>query len=499
MSVDASARPADRRGFDPTAVLAVLIVVALLLRFWKLGVWNFEATEMFTYRDSIVKPRPTNPRPLIYVLNYYVVRPFLPLDEFGLRFLPALFGVLGVPALYYSTRRLVGSTAALWGSLLLTFSALQVFYSQFARYWSAVFLFCAIYPFALYVGIRDRDRKALAVGLIAGLLAVLAHPVAILLVGGPVLLLLSRLRVVHLAELWRQQAVRWVVGILALVMIAVVVRFVPILQDWITMHDKNPGSGQFLLRPPMATGLKQVFYVAGYMESLSAPVALAALAGIYLVWQRDRFLAWFIASIAVFPVLFLALISLRTPVSLFYLLPTAPAFYLAAGVFVERLYAVDWRLRPNWLLPTVVLAGILATGAPTLVSQYRNGRRFDFRGVAHWLQPRITPQDVIFSDQPMVLAYYLPGRQIQKLRHDPVPLREAVAGLQDAALWVVAPAPSHALRTTLREGGLAAWLYGNCQMSNIVGRGRIDFRQQYLQVFRCPPLRPGSAGSSPAP
>jgi hypothetical protein len=62
---------------------------------------------------------------------------------------------------------------------------------------------------------------------------------------------------------------------------------------------------------------------------------------------------------------------------------------------------------------------------------------------------------------------------------------------EGGALWVVAPQPAHAFRTNLKAGGLADWLYGNCQLRNTVGRGRLDFRQQYLQVFRCPPsVRP---------
>src|SRR3712207_9536724 len=64
-------------------------------RFWKLGDWNFEATEMFTLRDSL-RPRWNNSRPLGYLLNHYLVGTVRPLDELGLRILPALFGVLAV-------------------------------------------------------------------------------------------------------------------------------------------------------------------------------------------------------------------------------------------------------------------------------------------------------------------------------------------------------------------------------------------------------------------
>ena len=199
------------------------------------------------------------------------------------------------------------------------------------------------------------------------------------------------------------------------------------------------------------------------------------------------------ASLALFQLGFIALVSTRTPVSLYYLVPAAPAFYLAAGVFFDRLCEVDWRLRPRWLMPAAIAVAFLTAGLPTLVSQYRNGRRYDFRGVAQWLTPQARRADVVFSDQPMVLAYYLKGVQVQKLRQDPSALRDRWPGSSGmaggATLWIVAPAPAHAFRTNLKAGGLADWMYGNCQLRNTVGRGRIDFRQQYLQVFRCPPSR----------
>ena len=33
----------------------------------------------------------------MYFLNHYLVYPFLPLDEFGIRLLPAISGVLAIP------------------------------------------------------------------------------------------------------------------------------------------------------------------------------------------------------------------------------------------------------------------------------------------------------------------------------------------------------------------------------------------------------------------
>jgi hypothetical protein len=105
----------------------------------------------------------------------------------------------------------------------------------------------------------------------------------------------------------------------------------------------------------------------------------------------------------------------------------------------------------------------------------------------------------------MVLAHYLDDVPVQKLRPDTEPLTRALDGVgretPRGALWIVAPAPTHAFRATLKEGGLAWWMYDRCQLRNTVGTGRLDFRQQYLQVFRCAtaplPEEPRAGRSAP--
>ena len=493
--------PVDRSGGagKHTLLLFGIMGLAVALRFWRLGDWGFDSDEVFMLRDSL-DPRLTNPRPLLYFLNHYIVQPLMPLHELSLRLLPAVFGVLAIPTIYFVGRRLVGTRAALFAAFFLAVSPLHIYYSQFARYWSLVFLLAAIYPYAIYLGVRERNRGWLAVGLLTGVLAVLAHPASILLVGGLGIWAIYARRE-QLARLWERRRIRWVALFLAVVAAGVALRFVYLLQSWITLHDQKPNSAnEFLMHIPGKSGIKQIVYIMGFMESLTVPLVLAGVLGIYLLWQgRDRSLGVLLAWMLGFPMAFLVLLSFRAPVSVFYLVPTLPILFIAAGVFLDRLAELRWELRPHWLLPAAVVLIIIAAGAPTLLSQYRDGRRYDFRGAARWLHARLNPGDVIFSDQFKVLTHYLPGPQIQRLGGDPTPLMQAARTLQESrrgtAVWVVSPAPSHAFRTNPKIGELKGWIYSNCELRNTIGVGRLDFRLYHLQIYRCPVARTAAAAA----
>jgi hypothetical protein len=492
----------QRQPSAPTIVLAGLIVLAIGLRFWRLGDWNFEATEIFTLRDSI-NPRLTNPRPLMYFLNYFLIRPVLPLNELGLRLLPALFGVLAIPAFYLVVRRLIGTRAALFGALLLATSGFHVYYSQWARYWTLVFLLSTIYPYVIFLGIRERKPRLVAFGILTGLIAALAHPVAVLPMGGlGIWILATPLQRDHLARLASQKRTYWVALVFVVLAGIIAVRFVPMLEGWIFQQDSKVltgrGGGEFLFHTPAGLGVKQISYLLSYVDGLTLPLVLTGVMGIYLLWQRrERSLALFLVCLFIFPAAFLTLLSLRTAVSTPYLLPTTPVFFIGAGLFLDHLTRIEWELRPRWLLSATVAAMIIADGVPTLISQYRDGRRYDFRTAARWLDARLSPDDVVFSDQSGVMTHYLPQAQVQRLVADSVQLMQSVQVMHRAgrggALWIVAPAPSHAFRTNPKLGSLNVWMYQNCQLRNTIGVRRLDFRQNQLQIFRCPSAVPERA------
>jgi hypothetical protein len=272
------------------------------------------------------------------------------------------------------------------------------------------------------------------------------------------------------------------------------------LRRWITERDTVP-RGEFLLHFPIIQGVKQVGYMLAFVESLTVPLVLAAAVGIYLLWQeRDRPLALLMTCMFCFPLIFLVLLSFRTPVSTFYLVPTTPVLFFGAGAFLDRVAAIDWGVRPRWLIPSTIVTVMIVAGAPTLISQYRDGRRFDFRGAAHWLNDHLEPGDRVYSDQYQVMTHYLHGTEAQRLVPDTPLLTQSVRALdrKSASLWIVLPYSAHGShRTNPKIDSLKSWIYGNCRIRNAIGVARLDFRVNELQIFQCP-ADPAAAGPPPS-
>jgi hypothetical protein len=472
-------RPPGGRWSPALPVLAVLVVIGTLLRLWRLSHWGFEGDEIFTYRDSIVPPDPGNPRPLLYFLNYFVVRPWLALDERGLRLVPVLAGIATIPVMYLLVRRLVSERAGMVSALLLTFNALHVYHSQNARYWTLVFLLSSVYPLALYLGIRARSRGWLITGIVTAPLAIAAHPVSgLLLVGLGLWAVPTYLRRDTLPQLWTQRSLRW--GIVALALLALVagVRYAPVLHSW--------------MRMPHHPRLRGVALALSYVDGLTLGLVVLGAMGVYWLWRvGDRALALLLTCLVIGPFALLVPLSYLTAVSTAYLLPTAPVFFVGAGIFIDRLLHADLGLRPRWLAPAGIGLIVLAGNAPMLMSQYRDGSRADFRGAARWVAEHYRPGDLVVADQSRAFAHYFPQASVTPMPDLADPLEAALDRVSGGGtLWAVALSSQRGGFRGQKLGSLDDWMYGHCQLRASLGVPRLDFRQNQIQIYRCPPAAP---------
>jgi hypothetical protein len=461
--------------------VTVLLLVAALLRSFRLGHWGLKGDEIFTLRDSLTTAWPSSAKDLLFCFNYHLIRPWTELDELSLRLLPALFGIVSVPALYWLTRCALNRRAALFGAILLTFNPTHVLRSQQARYWSLVFLLSAIYVLAIYIGLRDRKPLWTWAGIVCFGLAALAHPTGAFPMGGLLVWLVTVQGIPdRIRGLGRHRVLGWLVIVAPAVAIGLM--FTPRLIRWIEQ--------------PHMPRLEGVSIVLSHASALSLEMSVLGFAGIvWLWWNRERSLAVLMAGAVAVPCVALFGLSYVTAVSTAYLFATAPFFFVGAGVFLDRLAASIGAPR-NRLAVGPVLVVLLVAAAPGLVSHYRDGSREDYRAAAAFLEPRVDAADLVVSDEVHSLEHYLQRTDVVQLERDEAFLEARRSDLSSHEhLWLV-------VRTSRRGGfrahklGLgkaARWIYANCRIRSTLGVNRLDFRHNELQLYRCSPrARPGS-------
>lgn len=130
--------------------LIALTIFGGALRFYALDrptLWGDETATYAricgTFRELLDVLRDAAFPPLHYLLYWWVSR-HVPMDEFGLRLVPAIAGTLMIPAMYFLARQMVGVRPALVAATITACSAFLLAYSRDAKmymdFWLAVTL-----------------------------------------------------------------------------------------------------------------------------------------------------------------------------------------------------------------------------------------------------------------------------------------------------------------------------------------------------------------------
>jgi mannosyltransferase len=132
-------------------LLAAITLLVAALSFYKLGVSSFWIDEISTigqgqahYNDleSIIRniPPTRNWIPISSILTGQVLNG-LGTSEWSARSVPAIIGVISIPALYYPIKRLFSPGVGLVTVLMLTVSPWHLYWSQNARFYTSLMLF----------------------------------------------------------------------------------------------------------------------------------------------------------------------------------------------------------------------------------------------------------------------------------------------------------------------------------------------------------------------
>ena len=144
-------------------LLIAITLLAALLRIYKLGEWSFWIDEVLWVNFSANLSDFSFLRwPLSAILINLAVTIF-GINEWSARLSPALIGIATIPLLYFPLRKLFNPTTSLLACTFLAISPWHLYWSQNARFYTALLLIFNIALFAFYIGI-EKNRAIFIIG-----------------------------------------------------------------------------------------------------------------------------------------------------------------------------------------------------------------------------------------------------------------------------------------------------------------------------------------------
>ena len=384
--------------------LAILTIIAALIRFWKLSDWSFWADEVFTIQDARDNSYFPSINPLIYFFVSLSIKIF-GVNEWSARFSPCIIGILTIPILYFPLRAIFGSKTAIIAVLFTALSPWHLFWSQSARGYSLTFLFSSLSALTFFIALETDNLKFVVIALATTILSILSHFLSVLLV--PAMFVYSAL--LYLLPVEKPAGLRWKnMGIffgpflLTALIFLIPKYFHYLVSGW--------GHNQWSRSPIY------ILFTLGY--GIGIPTVVSAILIIFDASLRiyknprkidKRYL--FLLCYAGVPLGICLIFSMFLNIAGYYLFFTVPAYFVLAACGCA--FLID-------AMPQRKLIGIIATAviAVTFISedylyfQFENGGRAKWREALNTVKVSMNPKDQVIVAIPRLAEYYLPEATI---------------------------------------------------------------------------------------
>jgi mannosyltransferase len=376
------------------ALLILVILVAAILRFYKLGDWSFWGDEMFTVGGREDGFNYSLARQSLSMFLIQSTVSFLGTSEWSARLVPALIGIISIPVLYFSVRKILGPVVALVVVLLLAISPWHLYWSQNARFYVVLLLFYTLALINFYVGI-EKDRpwylllSLIFLGLAAKerLLALFFVPVVL-----GYLVLLKILPFEKPAGLhWRNLAIFSLPGLVLALFFAG--PYIQNISGWLDGfgHANNP---PFWL-------LASVVYYVG-----TSTVCMSVVGAVYLLVKKSR-LSLLLSLSAVIPLLVMIGISSFHYTASRYVFISLTSWIILAGFAIVELVLQSQKHTKILALGVTLFLLLQPLGEDILYYRYQNGNRDNWKAAFELVGTRRQMGDLVVTTNAELADYYL--------------------------------------------------------------------------------------------
>jgi hypothetical protein len=385
-------------------------------------------------------------------------------SEFGMRNLPALANLIGVPTLYALGHRISGRRMGVLAALLWAVHPFEIWHAQDARGYA---LWAAASAVALWMALRALNRRRRidwALYIIAAALAAYLYYLE--------LFTLAALTLFVLIAYWGQWRLirQW---ISAQVVIGL------LLAPWFLQERLLVSSGYggttFSFDPPrlLTWFVPTLTFGSSLPDNIVALlwplIVIAFVIGFIALWRLNRRAALLMGLLATIPLLLLAVVSLRLNVfTPRYVLAVVPAYILLFSALVMGTAALIKSAMLRRIITAVLLGGWLLVNFYSLYNYefVIDAKAPDWRGLANYLHTHVSPDDLVIqaaADEAFTY-YYRDFTPIERLPANPdQPSGEIISVLERShdqyrSLWLVAQPPAWTNAAVPEE-----WLTGNMQ------------------------------------
>lgn len=390
-------------------LLFLITLLAVILRFYKLGDWSFWIDEISTINraqihygniEAVVGNIPPSRVwiPLSTILTAGTLNA-IGVNEWSARLISAIIGVLSIPILYFPTKRVFGWQVALIAALLLAVSPWHLYWSQNARFYTSLMLFYSLASFAFFRWFDEDNLLYVPLFFLFLYLAMSERLLALLI--APVII--CYLLIVWLLPEQKPPGLR-LRNLLILIIPVIVVGIIEGINFYNLGYFRFLGSFGDFFQQQTEDPFRQGTFIA---YNVGIPLlTLSLFSGLYLLLKKNRAGIFVFLSASV-PLILVILLSAFYFTEERYALVTLPFWIILAAIAVKDLYSQTKNYGKLLAVGVLILLLADAAGANLMYFHVNHGNRRDWRGAFALVQERRRENDVIVSTWPELGEYYL--------------------------------------------------------------------------------------------